>query len=205
MLVVLLAITAWLYLAWGGKAIDSLAVLPLKLLDLQLGSDSGPDYLGTGLADALITRLSAVRRFAVRPTNSVLRYGDDSDPLVAGRELGVAFVLDGRVRRAEDRIRVTGQLLSVRIKRASVLGSVGRRDEARTVLEEILAERSEKWVSAYEIAIVYGLIGKPDNAFRWLATAEREHAVGFTFVRVDPRLESLHSDPRFHLAAGRTR
>jgi serine/threonine protein kinase/tetratricopeptide (TPR) repeat protein len=92
---------------------NSLAVLPLKLLDLQFGSDSGPDYLGTGLADALITRLSAVRRFAVRPTNSVLRYGGDSDPIIAGRELGVAFVLDGRVRRAEDRIRVTVQLLSV--------------------------------------------------------------------------------------------
>ncbi|HEV7797393.1 MAG TPA: protein kinase [Pyrinomonadaceae bacterium] len=92
---------------------NSLAVLPLKLLDLQHGADSGPDYLGTGLADALITRLSAVRRFAVRPTNSVLRYGADSDPIVAGRELGVAFVLDGRLRRAQDRIRVTIQLLSV--------------------------------------------------------------------------------------------
>jgi serine/threonine protein kinase/tetratricopeptide (TPR) repeat protein len=92
---------------------NSLAVLPLKILDLQYGSDSGPNYLGTGLADALITRLSAVRRFAVRPTNSVLRYGTDSDPIVAGRELGVAFVLDGRVRRVEDRIRVTIQLLSV--------------------------------------------------------------------------------------------
>lgn len=92
---------------------NSLAVLPLKLLDLEHGSDSGPDYLGTGLADALITRLSAVRRFAVRPTNSVLRYGANSDPLIAGRELGVAFVLDGRVRRAQDRIRVTVQLLSV--------------------------------------------------------------------------------------------
>jgi len=93
---------------------NSLAVLPLKLLDLQNGSDSGPDYLGTGLADALITRLSAVRRFAVRPTSSVLRYGANSDPLLAGRELGVAFVLDGRVRRAQDQIRVTIQLLSVR-------------------------------------------------------------------------------------------
>ncbi len=92
---------------------NSLAVLPLKLLDIQYGTDSGPDYLGTGLADALITRLSAVRRFAVRPTNSVLRYGGDADPIAAGRELGVSFVLDGRVRRAEDRIRVTIQLLSV--------------------------------------------------------------------------------------------
>ncbi|HKO95543.1 MAG TPA: protein kinase [Pyrinomonadaceae bacterium] len=93
---------------------NSLAVLPLKLLDVQHGADSGPDYLGTGLADALITRLSGIRRFAVRPTSSVLRYGAESDPLIAGRELGVAFVLDGRVRRAGDHIRVTVQLLSVR-------------------------------------------------------------------------------------------
>jgi serine/threonine protein kinase/tetratricopeptide (TPR) repeat protein len=92
---------------------NSLAVLPLKIFDLAHASDSGPDYLATGLADALITRLSAVRRFAVRPMSSVLRYGADADPLVAGRELEVAFVLDGRVRRAQDRIRVTIQLLSV--------------------------------------------------------------------------------------------
>src|SRR5688572_4236550 len=93
---------------------NSLAVLPLKLLDVQSGADSGPDYLGTGLADALITRLSAVRRFAVRPTSSVLRYSDDADPILAGRELGVSYVLDGRVRRSGDHIRVTIQLLSVR-------------------------------------------------------------------------------------------
>jgi eukaryotic-like serine/threonine-protein kinase len=91
----------------------SLAVLPLKLLNIQPGSESGPDYLGVGLADALITRLSTIKRFAVRPTSSVLRYGAHSDPLVAGRELGVTFVLDGRVRRAGERIRVTIQLLSV--------------------------------------------------------------------------------------------
>jgi len=92
---------------------NSLAVLPLKLLNVQPGS-SGPDYLGVGLADALITRLSTIRRFAVRPTSSVLHYGVHSDPLVAGRELGVTFVLDGRVRRAGERLRVTVQLLNVR-------------------------------------------------------------------------------------------
>jgi eukaryotic-like serine/threonine-protein kinase len=90
---------------------DSLAVLPLKVL--EMGTDSAPDYLGMGLADALITRLSGIRRFAVRPTSSVLRYGSETDPLVAGRELGAAFVLDGRLRRAGDRIRVTVQLLHV--------------------------------------------------------------------------------------------
>jgi eukaryotic-like serine/threonine-protein kinase len=105
--------------SWPSKAEpiateNSLAVLPLKLLDMHQGGDSAPDYLGTGLADALITRLSGIRRFAVRPTSSVLRYGADSDPLAAGRALGTAFVLDGRVRRLGDRIRVTVQLLNVR-------------------------------------------------------------------------------------------
>ena len=85
----------------------------MKLMDINQ-PETGPDYLGTGLADALITRLSAIRSFPVRPTSSVLRYGADADPLRAGRELGVAFVLDGRIRRSAERIRVTIQLLNVR-------------------------------------------------------------------------------------------
>src|SRR5690242_16566985 len=92
---------------------NSLAVLPMKLFDIN-NLETSPDYLGTGLADALITRLSAIRSFVVRPTSSVLRYGADADPLRAGRELGVAFVLDGRIRKSGDRIRVTIQLLNVK-------------------------------------------------------------------------------------------
>jgi len=83
------------------------------LIDVPGGSDSGSDYLGAGLTDALITRLSSIQRFAVRPTSSVLRYSAEADPLQAGRELGVAFVLDGRVRHSGERIRVTLQLLDV--------------------------------------------------------------------------------------------
>jgi len=58
---------------------NSLAVLPLKLLDMNQ-NEAAPDFLGTGLADALITRLSAIRNFAVRPTSSVLRYGPTPTP-----------------------------------------------------------------------------------------------------------------------------
>ena len=90
-----------------------------------------------------------------------------------------------------------GETPTTNLKRAHVLASVGRRDEARAILEKILANRSEQWVSAYEIAIIFCLLGDFDTSFKWLALAEREHAVGFTFVRVDPRLDALHSDPRF--------
>jgi serine/threonine protein kinase/tetratricopeptide (TPR) repeat protein len=92
----------------------SLAVLPLRVIGRS--SDEETDgYLGVGLADALITRLGSLRRFALRPTSSVLRFNDENtDPLAAGRELGVSFVLEGRIHRDRERIRVTLQLLDVR-------------------------------------------------------------------------------------------
>jgi serine/threonine protein kinase/lipoprotein NlpI len=93
----------------------TIAILPLKLLTVSTSEDTGDRYLSVGLADALITRLSNVHSLSVRPTSSVLSYGgEDANPLEAGRELGVDFVLDGRIKRAGDRIRVSLQLLDVR-------------------------------------------------------------------------------------------
>jgi eukaryotic-like serine/threonine-protein kinase len=117
---------------------NSLAVLPMKLLDINQ-PETSPDYLGTGLADALITRLSAIRSFAVRPTSSVLRYGADADPLRAGRELGVAFVLDGRIRRAGERIRVTIQLLDVRDETTAWAGQFDEQFTDVLSLEDVIS------------------------------------------------------------------
>jgi eukaryotic-like serine/threonine-protein kinase len=117
---------------------NSLAVLPMKLLDINL-PETTPDYLGTGLADALITRLSAIRSFAVRPTSSVLRYGSDADPLRAGRELGVAFVLDGRIRRSAERIRVTVQLLNVRDETTAWAGQFDEQFTDVLNLEDVIS------------------------------------------------------------------
>jgi tetratricopeptide (TPR) repeat protein/serine/threonine protein kinase len=122
----------------SAAAENSLAVLPLKLLDIN-PQDPSPDYLGTGLADALITRLSAIRNFAVRPTSSVLRYGADADPLRAGRELGVAFVLDGRIRRSADRIRVTIQLLNVKDENTAWAGQFDEQFTDVMSLEDVIS------------------------------------------------------------------
>ncbi|HEU5236404.1 MAG TPA: hypothetical protein VFU37_04640, partial [Pyrinomonadaceae bacterium] len=72
------------------------------------------------------------------------------------------------------------------------------------ILDEIIKHREVQWVTAYEIATIYTLLGDAEKAFRWLDQAEREHAVGFTFVRVDPHLESLRPDPRFARILTRT-
>ncbi|MDQ6785742.1 MAG: protein kinase [Acidobacteriota bacterium] len=92
----------------------SVAVLPFKLLNIAAGEDTAERFLGVGLADALITRLSNIQRFIVRPTSSVLRFDKiNYDPFVAGKELNVEYILDGYYQRVGERIRVSVQLLSV--------------------------------------------------------------------------------------------
>jgi serine/threonine protein kinase/Tfp pilus assembly protein PilF len=94
--------------------VKSIAILPLKILNLGEASDTGDGFLGLGLADAMITRLSGVRSLAVRPTSAIATYGDENaDPLRAGRELGVDYVLDGRIKTLGNRVRVSLQLLDI--------------------------------------------------------------------------------------------
>jgi len=89
----------------------SIAVLPFK----SLGADDEDERLGLGIADALITRLSNIRRIRVRPTSAVFRYlGSRNAAEIAGMELNVQAVLDGSIQRSNDRIRITVQLVSVR-------------------------------------------------------------------------------------------
>ena len=94
----------------SSATIKTLAVLPFR----PLTAGSGDNYIGQGMADALITKLSNTQQIAVRPTSAVLRYVDGSqDPLAAGRALDVEAVLDGKVQREGERVRVTVQLLRV--------------------------------------------------------------------------------------------
>jgi DNA-binding winged helix-turn-helix (wHTH) protein/TolB-like protein/Tfp pilus assembly protein PilF len=91
------------------KAYESLAVLPFR----HLGAE-GDEYLGLGIADSLITRLSNLPEVKVRPTSAVLKYSDGSKAAAeAGRELGVEAVLEGSIRRSGESVRVTVQLVRV--------------------------------------------------------------------------------------------
>jgi tetratricopeptide (TPR) repeat protein/DNA-binding winged helix-turn-helix (wHTH) protein len=90
-------------------SVESIAVLPFRCLGMQ----DGDEYLGFGIADAIITRLGNARRTTVRPSSAVIKYaGLELDPAATGRELGVSAVLEGSIRRSGERVRVTVQLVS---------------------------------------------------------------------------------------------
>ena len=99
---------------FAGKArpvsasLRALAVLPFRSLD----GGPGDEAFGLGMADALITRLGHLGQIVVRPTSAVVKHGG-RDPRQAGRELQVDAVLDGRIQRADNRVRATVQMLGV--------------------------------------------------------------------------------------------
>src|SRR5262249_5925704 len=94
--------------AAASRQIKSIAVQPFK----PFGADDKYDQLGLGMMDALITKLSNVKSFVVRPTGAVLRaYTDQRDSTVLARSLAVDSFLDGRIQAAGGRVRVSVQLV----------------------------------------------------------------------------------------------
>lgn len=95
----------------SGGSVQSLAVLPFK----SLNPEDGANYLGLGMADVLITRLSSLNQIVVQPISAVRVYDrQDAHPLMAGRELKVDAVLDGTFQKLSGRLRVTLRLHDVR-------------------------------------------------------------------------------------------
>lgn len=93
-----------------GAPVRTLAVLPLQ----TLSTNTADTYLGLGMADAVITKLANTGKIIVRPTSAIQKYvGTQLTPQSIGRAQGVDAVLDGRIQRSGDRVRVTVQLIRV--------------------------------------------------------------------------------------------
>jgi hypothetical protein len=58
---------------------------------------------------------------------------------------------------------------------------------------------------AYEIGVILATLGQRDDAFRWFTRAVEERSGWIAYSRVDPRLETLHADPRFDALFSPTR
>lgn len=92
----------------NGPVLPSLAVLPFE----NMSGEIEQDYFADGVVEDIITALSKFRSFAVIARNSSFIYkGRTVDVRQVARELGVRYVLSGSVRRAGNRLRITGQLV----------------------------------------------------------------------------------------------
>src|SRR5215813_13470135 len=73
----------------------------------------------------------------------------------------------------------------------------GKRDEAKKVIEEMHKVASQRYVPAYAFAVGYAALDDKDQAFKWLEQSLQDRAWDITYLKVDPNVDGLRSDPRF--------
>jgi tetratricopeptide (TPR) repeat protein len=86
----------------------------------------------------------------------------------------------------------------VRIALAQTLAVAGRRGEARRILMDLKSQPTVSFISPFNLATVHVALGDNEKGLALLERAYASHSEDLTFVKVDPRLAPLRSEPRFH-------
>lgn len=118
--------------------INSLAVLPFE--PIKAGNED--NYLGLGMADVLITRLSSLDKIVVQPTSAIRKYDAlGLHPIDAGRELNVDAVLEGTLQKTDDRLRVTLRLHDVRDGRTVWSGKFDEKFTDIFIVQDLISDQ----------------------------------------------------------------
>jgi adenylate cyclase len=178
----------------------SIAVMPFQ----NMSGDPEQEYFADGMVEEIITALSRIRWLFVIARNSTFAYkGQAVDVKRVGRELGVCYVLEGSVRKAGSRVRITAQLIDAgtgaHLWADRFDGSIGKifdfQDKVATsvagMIEPALqavetassARRSTNDLTAYDFYL-------RAYAMYWSSPREMSHALGLAE-------EAIERDPKY--------
>lgn len=79
----------------------------------------------------------------------------------------------------------------------------GRREEARELVNRLVAMREERYVSGFLIALTFITLDDLDAAEPWIERAAEERSPWVGYLRVDPRVAALHDRPRIQAILAR--
>jgi adenylate cyclase len=183
----------------------SIAVLPFQ----NMSGDPEQAYFADGVVEDIITGLSRIRWLFVIARNSSFIYKDKAvDVRQVGRELGVRYVLEGGVRKAESRVRITAQLIEAETgvhlwadKYDGTMGDIFVLQDEMTMsvigaveptLRKVEVERARRKrpdnLSAYDLflrALPFATTAMPDDANKALPLLEEA-------VRLEPNYAAAH-------------
>ena len=132
-----------------------------------------------------------------------LRKTTDLDPnyWFAYEVLGLAYERQGQfpeaIAEVQKAVRLAGTIAEPTFGLARVYAVSGNRAEAQKLLDTLKERSKETYVPAYAIALIHAGLGEKDQALASLERACQERSWYMIFLKVDPRLDSLRSDPRF--------
>jgi len=111
--------------------------------------------------------------------------------------LGVIYVEKGLYDQGIEEFKKLGDVPHALGHMGNAYARQGRTAEARALLPKVEKHIEKSGVGRYEIALIYAGLKDNDNAFAWLEKAYDAHDKGLTYLKIDPGLDPLRSDPRF--------
>jgi TolB-like protein/Tfp pilus assembly protein PilF len=113
----------------------------------------------------------------------------------------LAYQQQGRIAEAatefQKAIEMSGNVTFTAAGLGHLYGLAGESAKARGIFEDLYARSQRTYVPAYDLALVCVGLGWTDQAFEWLDKAHEEHSGWLTYLKVEPRLDTLRADARF--------
>jgi serine/threonine-protein kinase len=177
---------AWLVATFGNLQ-EAIAIArkatALDPLSTESWTQLSVFHLGTGQLD--LAEAAARRALDVSPEQGR-----------AARNLGFALLLAGRSEEARAAFQKSSNGFFRRMGDALVDHQLGHREQAQSALDRLLASPTVV-PAAYQIVQIYAWRGEADRAFKWLETAYQNHDAGLGYLKYDPLLKNIRSDPRY--------
>ncbi|MDQ2969815.1 MAG: protein kinase [Acidobacteriota bacterium] len=166
--------------------------------EIRRAQELDPRSLGLKANTALLFYFDGRYDEALKELLEVSRV--DPNLPVAHWGLGLTYEQKGMGEQAINAFRKAASLsksLNFKSSLAHACALFGKQAEAREVLEMVAARSRQSYVPAYFFVVIYAGLGEKDRAFEWLERAFQERSTVLAYLRLDPRLAPLRSDPRF--------
>lgn len=155
----------------------------------------------------MINSWAALRYYLAHNYRAAAEQGQkavDLDPNFAAAHLviGESYVQMGRQDEALTELQTASSLSGnspLYLAQVAVANaSIGRKNEALRIADQLQNMSKERYVSPYGLAQVYAAVNDKEQTFKWLQTAYADHAVWMSYLAVDPIFERFRTDQRFH-------
>jgi len=148
----------------------------------------------------------ASRLFYARRYDEAIKYIDEGleinpNHFLLHLALGYAYVQKGiwetAVEEMQKAVSLSDRSTETLTGLARSYAAAGSNAEARQILDELIAQSADHYVSPYSIAKIYVSLGEKEQALTWLEKAYDERHPDLIELKVEPVLDNLHDDPRF--------